>query len=208
MLDKIEAGPDSFKHFMDDVMHWANALITSAEALHNVLHFPPPSKLPTSNLASDHPEGPASRDREAIQKDTLKSCTSVTSSVAKTSHTKQVTLSFARVAPTGTMQPFPKVQRPPMNRMRFGVLPFVPITSEEAEAQLKREFAAVRKDSAAMKRDERKLKEKRIDEKRALAVRRQKECRDRKKKKEISSGLRDSSGRRVKKTVNKTVSLY
>ena len=85
------------------------------------------------------------------------------------------------------------------------VLPFVAITSEEADVQLKREFAVVQKDSGAMKRNKQKVKQKRIDEKRALAARRQKDCRDRKKKTDIQLGLRDALGKRVKKTVNESV---
>lgn len=135
MLDKIDAGPDSFKHFENDVMHWGNALITSAEALHNTLHSPQPLKLHTSNHTANHPKVP--RDGIITQKDNFKSLTSAATSAAKTSHTKQTTLSFIKAIPTNTMQPFPQKQQPPINHMRPGVLPFVTITSKEADVQLK-----------------------------------------------------------------------
>jgi hypothetical protein len=70
-----------------------------------------------------------------------------------------------------------KIQHPSMNQMRSGTLPFTKISAEQALEQSWREFAVTHKDTAGQKRKEREAKERRQDEKRASAVRRQRECR-------------------------------
>jgi hypothetical protein len=113
----------------------------------------------------------------------------------------------AKEKPLPTASIAPRRQHPSMNRMRIGTLPFTKIGAEETANQSRRESDNFRKDAVERSRKERQAKERRLDEKRASAVRRQRECRERKKSKEIRSGLRNSSGRKLKKTVNSTVCL-
>lgn len=170
---------------------WGNALISTARELRNE---------PTTKRRSDPPD-------DGHRSDTVRSKTSVPLKPPKNPFpTKQSTLPFPKPVPVKADPSIPPKQQPAMNRMQLGTLPFTAISAVDAEAQTKREFEAGRKDSATRKRNERNIKEKKLDAKRASAVHRQRECRRNKKTREISLGIRDKSGRCVRKTLNNAVS--
>jgi hypothetical protein len=93
----------------------------------------------------------------------------------------------------------------PMSKMRLGTLPFATISKEEAESQTAREFLAGRNDAKSVRQKESVVKQKKHAAKRAGAVRRQREFRERKRNVEIALGTRNSAGKKVTANVNNTV---
>lgn len=186
MIDIIARGPDSVHHLLDEVLFWAQTLIMAAKDLrhkHDV-------------TMSTHNSGELrSMFTQLVFEETI-----------------DIPLRLAAEIPLQSdnhaLSTPPTQYHPPMNRMRPGTLPFRKIGAEEAASQSRREFAIARKDTKEQKRKDRKAKERKQDEKRAAAVRRQRECRERKKSRDIQSGLRNPAGKKVRKTVNDAVNAF